>query len=91
MKKLFKIIVGCVIVVLTLKTCHLNYVCDVVDSIPKEIRERIVTEHPECADIDLLVKFWETKGDSLVSEIVQEQIYDCELIEYLKHHPEENN
>ena len=59
--------------------------------IPKEIRERIITEHPECANIDLLVKFWETKGDSLVSEIVQEQIYDCELTEYLKLHPEENN
>ena len=69
----------------------MNYVCDVVDSIPKEIRERIITEHPECANIDLLVKFWETKGDSLVSEIVQEQIYDCELTEYLKLHPEENN
>ena len=51
----------------------------------------IITEHPECANIDLLVKFWETKGDSLVSEIVQEQIYDCELTEYLKLHPEENN
>ena len=77
--------------ILTLKACRLNYVCDVVDSIPKEIRERIITEHPECANIDLLVKFWETKGDSLVSEIVQEQIYDCELTEYLKLHPEENN
>ena len=91
MKKIFKVIVGCVIVILTLKACRLNYVCDVVDSIPKEIRERIITEHPECANIDLLVKFWETKGDSLVSEIVQEQIYDCELTEYLKLHPEENN
>lgn len=60
MKKIFKVIVGCVIVILTLKACRLNYVCDVVDSIPKEIRERIITEHPECANIDLLVKFWET-------------------------------
>ena len=91
MKKIFYVIVVCVIVKLTLKACRLNYVCDVVDSIPKEIRERIITEHPECANIDLLVKFWETKGDSLVSEIVQEQIYDCELTEYLKLHPEENN
>lgn len=82
---------GCVIVILTLKACRLNYVCDVVDSIPKEIRERIITEHPECANIDLLVKFWETIGDSLVSEIAKEQIYDCELTEYLKLHPEENN
>ena len=91
MKKIFKVIVGCVIVILTLKACRLNYVCDVVDSIPKEIRERIITEHPECANIDLLVKFWETKGDSLVSEIAKEQIYDCELTESLKLHPEENN
>ena len=52
---------------------------------------KIITEHPECANIDLLVKFWETKGDSLVSEIAKEQIYDCELTEYLKLHPEENN
>ena len=51
MKKIFKVIVGCVIVILTLKACRLNYVCDVVDSIPKEIRERIITEHPECANI----------------------------------------
>ena len=41
MKKIFKVIVGCVIVILTLKACRLNYVCDVVDSIPKEIREKI--------------------------------------------------
>ena len=59
MKKIFKVIVGCVIVILTLKACRLNYVCDVVDSIPKEIRERIITEHPECANIDLLVKLKE--------------------------------
>mgnify|MGYP006925802325 CR=1 FL=1 len=31
MKKIFKVIVGCVIVILTLKACRLNYVCDVVD------------------------------------------------------------
>ena len=30
MKKIFKVIVGCVIVILTLKACRLNYVCDVV-------------------------------------------------------------
>ena len=91
MNKIFNVIVGCVIGILTFQACRVNYVCDVVDSIPKVIRERIITEHPECANIELLVKFWETKGDSLVSEIVQEQIYDCELTEYLKLHPEENN
>lgn len=90
MKKIFKVIVGCVIVILTLKACRLNYVCDVVDSIPKEIRAHNYRAS-ECANIDLLVKFWETKGDSLVSEIAKEQIYDCELTEYLKLHPEENN
>ena len=79
MKKIFKVIVGCVIVILTLKACRLNYVCDVVDSIPKEIRERIITEHPECANIDLLVKFWETIGDSLFLKLLRNKYMTVNL------------
>lgn len=41
MKKIFKVIVGCVIVILTLKACRLNYVCDVVDSIPHYVKAYI--------------------------------------------------
>lgn len=91
MKRLFKIFMWCAVAICMLKACHMNYVCDVVSNIPPEIRNRIIEEHPECMDLDLLAKFWETKGDSLVSEIAQEQEYERELTEYLRNHPEDNN
>lgn len=84
MKQICKIVLGIVLVVMIIRACQMEYVCDVVDSIPPEIRERILNDHPECVDIDVLADFWVNKGDSIVAEIVAEQEYERELQEYLK-------
>ena len=76
--------------ILMLKACQMEYACNVVDSIPEEIRERIIAENPECSDIDALAAYWLTNGDSLVAEIEAEQEYERELEEYLSNHPEDN-
>lgn len=83
--KTLKIIAGCAFAIFMIKACQMDYTCNVVDSIPYEIRERIIAEHPECVDIDVLADFWITKGDSLVAEIAKEQ----ELEEYWATLPEE--
>ena len=75
--------------VFMLKACQMEYACNVVDSIPCEIRERIIEENPECVNIDVLAEYWIANGDSLVAEIETEQEYERELEEYLSNHPEE--
>lgn len=89
MKQICKIVLGIVLVVMIIRACQMEYVCDVVDSIPHDIKERILNDHPECVDIDVLADFWINKGDSIVAEIVAEQEYEKELREYLQQHPEE--
>nr|DAK92079.1 MAG TPA: BLM protein [Caudoviricetes sp.] len=89
MKQICKIVLGIVLAVMIIRACQMEYVCDVVDSIPYDIKERILNDHPECADIDVLADFWVNKGDSIVAEIVAEQEYEKELREYLQQHPEE--
>lgn len=84
MKQICKIVLGIVLVVMIIRACQMEYVCDVVDSIPHDIKERILNDHPECVDIDVLADFWVNKGDSIVAEIVAEQEYERELQEYLK-------
>lgn len=74
--------------ILMVRACQMEYVCDVVDSIPPEIRERILNNHPECVDIDVLADFWVNKGDSIVAEIVAEQEYERELQDYIKNNNE---
>lgn len=81
--KLLKYILIAVSAVFMLKACQMEYTCNVVDSIPEEIRERIIAENPECSDIDILAEYWLTNGDSLVAEIEAEQEYERELEEYL--------
>lgn len=89
MKQICKITLGIVLAAMMMRACQMEYVCDVVDSIPPEIRERILNDHPECVDIDVLADFWVNKGDSIVTEIVAEQEYERDLREYLQQHPEE--
>ena len=89
MKRFCKIILGIALTILMVRACQMEYVCDVVDSIPPEIKERILNHHPECVDIDVLADFWVNKGDSIVAEIIAEQEYERELKEYLQQHPEE--
>ena len=86
MKKILKTVFSIILVLLMIRACQMEYVCDVVDSIPKEIQNRIIESHPECADIDLLAEFWIEKGDSIVAEIAAEQEYERELQEYLETH-----
>lgn len=87
--KCLKIIGVAICVIVMPKACQMEYACDVVDSIPSEIRERIVEENPECVNVDVLAEYWIAKGDSLVAEIAAEQEYERELEEYLNNHPEE--
>lgn len=88
MKRFCKIILGIALIILMVRACQMEYVCDVVDSIPPEIRERILNNHPECVDIDVLADFWVNKGDSIVAEIVAEQEYERELQDYIKNNNE---
>lgn len=88
MKRFCKIILGIALTILMVRACQMEYVCDVVDSIPPEIRERILNNHPECVDIDVLADFWVNKGDSIVAEIVAEQEYERELQDYIKNNNE---
>lgn len=87
--KYLKIIGVAICVVVMSKACQMEYACNVVDSIPCEIRERIIEENPECVNIDVLAEYWIANGDSLVAEIEAEQEYERELEEYLSNHPEE--
>lgn len=89
MKEIGKVIMWVSFMALMVKACHMNYICDVVDSIPEEIRERIIEENPRCVDVDVLAEYWKTKGDSLILEIAAEQEYEREWGEYIKAHPEE--
>lgn len=89
MNKIFKAAFAIIFILIMVKACRMEYVCNIVDSIPPHIKERILAHHPECADIDVLADFWINKGDSIVSEIVEEQKYERELKEYLQQHPEE--
>ncbi len=86
--KYLKIIGVAICVVVMSKACQMEYACNVVDSIPCEIRERIIEENPECVNIDVLAEYWIANGDSLVAEIEAEQEYERELEEYLSNHPE---
>lgn len=88
MKQICKIVLGIVLVVMIIRACQMEYVCDVVDSIPHDIKERILNDHPECVDIDVLADFWVNKGDSIVAEIVAEQEYERELQDYIKNNNE---
>ena len=88
--KYLKIIGVAIFVVVMSKACQMEYACNVVDSIPCEIRERIIEENPECVNIDVLAEYWIANGDSLVAEIEAEQEYERELEEYLSNHPEDN-
>lgn len=88
MKQFCKIVLGIVLVVMIIRACQMEYVCDVVDSIPHDIKERILNDHPECVDIDVLADFWVNKGDSIVAEIVAEQEYEQELQDYIKNNNE---
>lgn len=88
MKLICKIVLGIVLVVMIIRACQMEYVCDVVDSIPHDIKERILNDHPECVDIDVLADFWVNKGDSIVAEIVAEQEYERELQDYIKNNNE---
>lgn len=88
MKRFCKIILGIALTILMVRACQMEYVCDVVDSIPPEIRERILNNHPECVDIDVLADFWANKGDSIVAEIIAEQEYERELQDYIKNNNE---
>lgn len=88
MKRFYKIILGIALTILMVRACQMEYVCDVVDSIPPEIKERILDHHPECVDIDVLADFWVNKGDSIVAEIVAEQEYERELQDYIKNNNE---
>ena len=87
--KYLKIIGVAICIVVMSKACQMEYACNVVDSIPCEIRERIIEENPECVNIDVLAEYWIANGDSLVVEIEAEQEYERELEEYLSNHPEE--
>lgn len=42
MKQICKIVLGIVLVVMIIRACQMEYVCDVVDSIPYDIKERIL-------------------------------------------------
>lgn len=86
--KYLKIIGVAICVVVMSKACQMEYACNVVDSIPCEIRERIIEENPECVNIDVLAEYWIANGDSLVAVIEAEQEYERELEEYLSNHPE---
>ena len=88
MKQICKIVLGIVLVIMIIRACQMEYVCDVVDSIPHDIKERILNDHPECVDIDVLADFWVNKGDSIVAEIVAEQEYERELQDYIKNNNE---
>lgn len=88
MKQICKIVLGIVLVVMIIRACQMEYVCDVVDSIPHDIKERILNDYPECVDIDVLADFWVNKGDSIVAEIVAEQEYERELQDYIKNNNE---
>lgn len=88
MKRICKIVLGIVLAILMVRACQMEYVCDVVDSIPHDIKERILNDHPECVDIDVLADFWVNKGDSIVAEIVAEQEYERELQDYIKNNYE---
>lgn len=88
MKQICKIVLGIVLVVMIIRACQMEYVCDVVDSIPHDIKERILNDHPECVDIDVLADFWVNKGDSIVAEIVAEQEYEQELQDYINNNYE---
>lgn len=88
MKQICKIVLGIVLAVMIIRACQMEYVCDVVDSIPHDIKERILNDHPECVDIDVLADFWVNKGDSIVAEIVAEQEYERELQDYIKNNNE---
>lgn len=88
MKQICKIVLGIVLVVMIIRACQMEYVCDVVDSIPHDIKERILNDHPECVDIDVLADFWVNKGDSIVDEIVAEQEYEQELQDYINNNYE---
>ena len=80
MVRYLKIAFGLVVVCLVFRACRLEYVCNIVDSIPVEIRERIIEERPECTDIGVLADFWVSKGDSVVEEVAEER----ELEQYIK-------
>ena len=88
MKQFCKIILGIALTILMIRACQMEYACDVVESIPPEIKERILDHHPECVDIDVLADFWVNKGDSIVDEIVAEQEYERELQDYIKNNNE---
>lgn len=88
MKQICKIVLGIVLVVMIIRACQMEYVCNVVDSIPHDIKERILNDHPECVDIDVLADFWVNKGDSIVAEIVAEQEYEQELQDYINNNYE---
>lgn len=88
MKQFCKIILGIALTILMIRACQMEYACDVVESIPPEIKERILDHHPECVDIDVLADFWVNKGDSIVDEIVAEQEYEQELQDYINNNYE---
>ena len=78
-KRALKAIVFTLFAIVMLRACMLEYYCNIVDTIPDEIKERIIHEHPECVEIKNLAEFWIEHGDSLVSEIAMEQEYELEL------------
>lgn len=89
MKHFVKIVLGIALSIMMVRACQKEYVCDVVDSIPSDIKEQIIRNHPECVDIDILAEYWTSKGDSIVAEMVAEQEYERDLTEYLRKHPNE--
>ena len=76
MKTILKVCFGLAFLAAITKACEMDYNSSIVDSIPVEIRDRIIEYRPECVNMDLLAKFWIEKGDSVVKFIAAEQEYE---------------
>lgn len=74
--KIINILLAAGFAVVMVKACNLSYVYDVVDSIPSEIRLRIIESDPRMVDPKLLAEYWQEHGDSIVQEISREQEYE---------------
>lgn len=65
------LVVACAVVIG--KACNMAYASDVVDSIPADIRERMIMADPGCTDMYRMAKVWNEKRDSILAEVEYEQ------------------
>ena len=60
------------------KACNKAYICDIVDTIPREVMERIQIAHPKM-ELAQIAEFYLQFGDSIAAEIIAEEEYDMFL------------